>query len=111
MKRIYVCASFRDLEVTERVAEALERADVPVLISRPGDPRGIAGCLERIDRADLLYVSNPRGEIGKSVSLDLGYAIARGKPIYSLLPVSDPPISEWISGPIDVAQLVELARR
>lgn len=40
--------------------------------------------LEAISRSDLLYVINPKGYIGKSVALEIGYAISRDTPVYSL---------------------------
>jgi hypothetical protein len=48
------------------------------------DSRGILGCLKKIDDADVVYAVNPGGYIGKSVSVDVGYAYARNKSIYAM---------------------------
>jgi NTP pyrophosphatase (non-canonical NTP hydrolase) len=42
------------------------------------------GHLEGIARSDFLYVVNPGGYVGKSVALEIGYALSRGIPVYSL---------------------------
>ncbi|PID87666.1 hypothetical protein CSB07_00240 [Candidatus Gracilibacteria bacterium] len=39
--------------------------------------------LDAINKADALYIYNPDGYIGASATLELGWAIALGKPIYS----------------------------
>lgn len=104
--RVYVCGSFKDLEVARSVVEDLRAAGHAASCSLPGDPQGIDGCLRRIDEADIVYVVNPRGEIGKSVSLDLGYALARGRPIVAMLPITDPPIDAHVAGAADAASLI-----
>jgi nucleoside 2-deoxyribosyltransferase len=37
-----------------------------------------------IARSDFLYVVNPEGYIGNSVSFEIGYALSKGIPIYAL---------------------------
>lgn len=39
---------------------------------------------EKIDSADVIFVYNSGGYAGVSVSIELGYAQAKGKPIYAL---------------------------
>jgi len=111
MPTAYVVGSFRDLDTSREVARSLAELGFTVLISEPGDPKGIDGCLERIDRADRVYVSNPRGEIGKSVSLDLGYAFARGKPVFSARRIEDPPLAHRVDVVAQVGELLEALRR
>lgn len=107
MKRIYTIGSFKDLNTSRSIVGQIERHGHTALISSPGDPKGIDGCLERIETADLIYVSNLRGDVGKSVSVDLGYALAKGKPLISMKPVVDPPLSHRIRAVETVSQLVE----
>ena len=107
MQTIYVVGSFRDLETSREVAKQLSQTGFVVSMSQPGDPRGIDGCLDRVMQCDLVYVSNPRGEIGKSVSLDIGYALGKGKPGSSARPIEDPPIGHRV----EVASAHELAGR
>lgn len=39
---------------------------------------------KKIDEADVVFVFNKHGYAGISVSLEIGYAQAKGKPIYAL---------------------------
>jgi len=103
--RVHVCGSFSALETSLAVVAALRAAGHDASCSRPGDPEGIDGCLRRIDQAEVVYVVNPRGEIGKSVSLDLGYALARGRSIVAMQPITDPPIAAHVSVAPDPASL------
>ncbi|HYM65103.1 MAG TPA: hypothetical protein VES68_01290 [Candidatus Sulfotelmatobacter sp.] len=39
--------------------------------------------LESIRKSDLVYIVNPEGFIGETVSFEIGFALGRGIPIYS----------------------------
>lgn len=41
---------------------------------------------ERIDRSDVLFVFNIDNNVGNSVTLEIGYAMAKGKEIYAMKP-------------------------
>lgn len=41
---------------------------------------------KEIDQADVMFVFNLDGYAGNSVTLEIGYALGRGKPVYALLP-------------------------
>lgn len=41
------------------------------MVSKGLDARGILCCLEKVDQADIVYVVNPGGYVGKSVSARL----------------------------------------
>jgi len=77
MKRVYVCGSFRFLDKIEELETMLRKEDIESIVSKTRDARGIVGCLEKIDDADVVYVVNPEGYVGKSVCLDIGYAYAK----------------------------------
>jgi len=38
--------------------------------------------LKKINDADVVYIVNPEGYVGKSVPVDIGYAYAKNKSIY-----------------------------
>ena len=61
---LYICGSFRFLDEMERLENILKDAKIDYLISKKADAHGIVGCLEKIDRADVVYVVNPDGYIG-----------------------------------------------
>jgi nucleoside 2-deoxyribosyltransferase len=42
-----------------------------------------------IDEADIVYFITPDGYMGTSCKLELGYAVAKGKPIYFSEPTND----------------------
>jgi len=52
--------------------------------------------LTAIAESDFLYVVNPEGYIGKSVGLEIGYAISNGIPIFSSDAPKDPIFSGFI---------------
>lgn len=45
--------------------------------------------LQKLDSADVIYVVNPCGYVGPSVLFEIGYAIAKGKDVYSLDPIQE----------------------
>ena len=110
-KKLYICGSFKFLRETEELEERLRREDIQYAVSKRPDNRGIRGCFERIDNADLVYVVNPSGYVGRSVSVDIGYAYARGKPIYASYEIDDPPVMSLLAGVLTYEQLIELLKQ
>nr|MDO8100501.1 nucleotide pyrophosphohydrolase [Candidatus Njordarchaeota archaeon] len=108
--RVYVCGSFRFLGKMEEVERLLEAKGFGVLSSKNLSAHGILGCLEKIDRADVVYVVNPDGYVGKSVSIDIGYAYAKNKPIYVMHSVDDPPIMSLIKGVLSFEGFIDFLK-
>lgn len=111
MKSVYVCGSFKFLSQIEELANMLINENIVVLVSKNLDVHGILGCLEKIDQADVVHVVNPDGYIGKSVSVDIGYAYARKKPIYVMRQIDDPPIMNLVKGVLSFKELVNILKR
>jgi len=110
MKRVYVCGSFRFTDRIEELEALLRAANAEFSVSKTLDACGILGCLEKIDKAEVVYVVNPDGYVGKSVSVDLGYAYARNKAVYVMHPVNDPPIMDLVNGGLSLrSSLIFLA--
>ena len=80
MKMVYVCGSFKFLSQIGDLEDMLRREGIRFVVSGSLDVRGILGCLEKIDQADVVYVVDPNGYVGKSISVDIGYAYAKKKP-------------------------------
>lgn len=80
----------------ERLENILKDAKINYIISKKADARGIIGCLEKINKADVIYIVNPDGYIGRSVSVDIGYAYAKGKEIYAMHRIDDPPVMNLV---------------
>jgi len=110
MKRVYVCGSFRFMDKIEELEMMLKKENVEFLVSKNMDVRGILGCLKKIDQADVVYVVNPEGYVGKSVSVDIGYAYARNKPIYVMHPIEDPPVMNLVSDVLSFEKLIHLLK-
>jgi nucleoside 2-deoxyribosyltransferase len=110
MKGLYVCGSFRFLREMEKLEHTLEEENIEYQISKEMDGRGIRGCLKKIDDADVVYVVNPGGYVGKNVSVDIGYAYARNKSIYAMHSVDDPPVMDLISDVLSPKALINLLK-
>ncbi|CAM3202243.1 nucleotide pyrophosphohydrolase [Vibrio diazotrophicus] len=95
-KSVYVAGSFKNLEKMQAVRETLIEAGVKTSISEPLQQNGIDGCLQRIREADITYILNFGGYVGKSVAMDIGYALGLGKPVYALEPIADPDITHLL---------------
>jgi nucleoside 2-deoxyribosyltransferase len=94
--------------------EDLERTfkenDIKCQMPKEIDGHGILGCLKKIDDADIVYIVNPKGYVGKSVSVDIGYAYAKNKSIYAMHPVDDPPVMNLINGVLSPKALVDFLK-
>jgi len=108
--RVYVCGSFRFMDRIEELEGKLRNEGVEVLASKETDDRGIIGCLGKIDKADIAYVVDPNGDVGKSVSVDIGYAYARKKPIYVMSQIDDPPVMNLVKAVLSFEELLTLLR-
>jgi len=111
MRSIYIAGSFKNLEKTKKISEMLSKKKIANDYSKPGDLKGIDGCLERIQDNDIVLVNNPDEVIGKSVAFDIGYALALGKDVFSIQPINDPPISHLIKGSMTIEQLIDVSMK
>lgn len=67
--------------------------------------------LEAIAQSDFLYIMNPNGYAGDSTKFELGYAHGRNKPIYSLSPMENPVLGEYVSKILSPRDLVDYFKR
>jgi nucleoside 2-deoxyribosyltransferase len=110
MKKLYVCGSFKFMREMEGLERKLKEENIQFQMSKELDSRGILGCLKKVGDADIVYVVNPQGYIGKSVSVDIGYAYAKNKPIYVMHPVDDPPIMNLINAVLSPKALIDFLK-
>lgn len=94
----------------EELEERLKKENLEYEISKEKNSLGILGCLEKIDGADIVYVVDPRGYVGRSLCFDLGYAYAKNKPIYAMHPIDDPPVMTLIKGVLTSEDLINLLK-
>ena len=111
MKKLYVCGSFRFVREMEELEGRLREGNIEYQMSKEMNSRGILGCLRKIDDADVVYVVDPEGYIGKSVSVDIGYAYARNKPIYVMHSVDDPPVMGLVNAVLSPKSLIEVLKK
>ncbi|MCX6716771.1 MAG: hypothetical protein NTV72_02530 [Candidatus Taylorbacteria bacterium] len=60
---------------------------------------------EAIEKADVVYLITPEGYMGTSCKLELGYAIAKGKPIYFSEPTNDIGLDCYVTKFISINKL------
>jgi len=106
VNKLYVCGSFRFVPEMSELEARLRTKGVEYQMSKEIDSRGILGCWKKIDDADVVYVVDPRGCVGNSVCVDIGYAYARNKPIYALHSIDDPSVMGMIRGILSFQELV-----
>jgi hypothetical protein len=110
VKRLYICGSFKFLHEMEELERKFKEENLQFQMSKEMDNRGILGCLKKVDDADVVYVVNPQGYVGKSVSVDIGYAYAKNKSIYTMCAVDDPPIMNLIDDVLSPKALVDFLK-
>ncbi len=94
----------------EHIAHKLGEKNIVYKMPASKDNCGILGCLRKIDDSDVVYIVNPDGYVGKSVSVDIGYAYAKSKRIYAMCPIDDQPVANLIDGVMAPDELIDLLR-
>ncbi len=110
MRVLYVCGSFRFRREMSELEGRLKEENIEFRMSKKIGSRGILGCLEKIDEADVVYVVNPDGYVGRSVCVDIGYAYAKGKPVYCMYPIDDPPVMKMVEGVLSSEELINFLK-
>jgi len=110
VKKLYVCGSFRFQREMDDLKRKLQEKDIAYSVAKSKDIQGILACLRRIDESDVVYIVNPDGYVGRSVSVDIGYAYAKDKPIYAIRPIDGPPVANLISGIMTPDALTDLLK-
>jgi nucleoside 2-deoxyribosyltransferase len=64
--------------------------------------------LERIDRAECIFVFNKDGYLGNSVVMEIGYAYAQRKPVYALAPIHDQFVMPLVSAVVRTEELLQV---
>lgn len=113
-----VLGGFRFKDKIDEVIDEFETAGISVLAPNKGkvvkiDPEWnyaildtdveddplklVAQFMECLTRADFIYIVNPGGYIGLTVASEMGFAMGRGLPLYTmeLLDINDPDLYAW----------------
>jgi nucleoside 2-deoxyribosyltransferase len=123
MKSVCICGSFRFYEEMVQLRDALQARGVCCEWPLPGPHRApqamttdeardaIMQHLQRMDRAEGVFVFNKDGYLGNSVVMEIGYAYAQRKPIYVLTPIHDPFLMPLVSAVVSLEELMQLVHR
>ena len=63
--------------------------------------------LLNISHSDFLFVVNPKGYIGISTSLEIGFALSKGIKVYSLEKPSDTLLKEYITYNLSILEMID----
>jgi nucleoside 2-deoxyribosyltransferase len=120
MKSVCICGSFRFYEEMVQLRNTLQARGVRCEWPLPGprrDPHAmtadeardvITRHLERMDRAECIFVFNKDGYLGNSVVREIGYAYAQRKPVYALAPIHDQFLMSLVSAVVSIEELLQL---
>jgi len=62
---------------------------------------------QKVDPADIVYVVNPGGYIGTSVTLEIGYTYAMKKPLFAMEPIKEYTVMGLIDRILSPVELVQ----
>lgn len=109
MKIVCICGSFKFYKEMLDLEDKLKKEGIECF--GPRKKKSILKCFDKIDRADIVYVVDPKGYVGNSVSADMGYAYAKNKQIYASNPIDDLALMDLINGVLSSEELIELIRK
>ena len=130
MKTVCFCGSFKFYKHMEKAAEQLRSADFNVIVPQPSHVRhghkpeelkgkydkktltkwegeGAFSHLDNIRKSDYVYIFNKNSYLGPAVTVEIGYALALGKKIFSYSSVSDITVTNFIDKVLTPVKLIE----
>jgi nucleoside 2-deoxyribosyltransferase len=119
MKSVCICGSFRFYDEMVALRNALQAQGIPCEWPMPGPRRApqamapaeakeaILQHLQRMERADLIFIFNKGGYAGNSVMMEIGYAYAQRKPIYVCAPIHDPFLRPLVNAIVSLEELLQ----
>jgi nucleoside 2-deoxyribosyltransferase len=66
--------------------------------------------LKRIDNCDVVYIVSCGGYIGKTVAMEIGYAIAKKKKIMAMEKITEAGLNHFIATVLPPKKLIERLR-
>ena len=130
VKIICVCGSFKFYQEMEEEAGKIRRAGFKVIVPQPSHIRhghkpqmlkdkydkltlqkwegeGAFSHLENIRRSDCVYIFNKNSYLGPAVTVEIGFALALKKKIFSYTKVSDITVTNFIEKVLTPANLIK----
>lgn len=132
-KSICICGSFKFYREMEDTAELFRDSGFVVYVPQPSHIRhghkpeelkrkydmktlskwegeGAFSHLENIRKSDTVYIFNKGSYLGPAVTVEIGYALALGKPIYSTARVKDITVTNFITAVATPQKLMEIIK-
>lgn len=66
--------------------------------------------LSNIKKSDVTYIFNKGSYLGPAVTVEIGYSLALGKPIYAKAPIEDITVTNFITAVVSPENLPKLLR-
>jgi len=131
MKIICFCGSFKFYKEMKEAAEILKKAGYQVIVPKPSHIRhghkpeelkkgkydqktlqkwegeGAFSHLDNIRKSDIVYIFNKGSYLGPAVTVEIGYALALGKPIYARAAVTDITVTNFIKAVVSPHKLLK----
>ncbi|MFB0514047.1 MAG: nucleoside 2-deoxyribosyltransferase [Candidatus Bathyarchaeia archaeon] len=121
MKTVCLCGSFKFYQEMNKVEEILVRKDIKCIKPVPfphEDPRksrareeeeiGTKEHIENVKQADIIYVVDKDGYVGRSTSVEIGVAYGLGKKIYAMERIKDPAVDILVDEVLSPEELVSV---
>jgi nucleoside 2-deoxyribosyltransferase len=119
MKVVCLCGSFKFFEEMCRIEQILVENGVRCIKPVPfphGDPKrsrtrseekaGTREHIENIKRADIIYVVDKGGYVGRSTSVEIGVAYGLGKEIYAMEQIKDTAVDILVDAVLSPEELI-----
>lgn len=127
------CGSFKFYKEMEKAASYLRKSGFKVIVPQPSHIRhghrpeelknkydkktltqwegeGAFGHLRNIKISDAVYIFNKGSYLGPAVTVEIGYALALGKPIFSKAPIKDITVTNFIKAVVSPGKLPRLLK-
>jgi nucleoside 2-deoxyribosyltransferase len=128
------CGSFKFYKEMEKAAAGLRQKGFTAIVPTPSHIRhghkpeelkkgkydqktltrfegeGAFAHLTNIRKSDAIYVFNKGSYLGPAVTVEIGYALALGKPIFAKAPVADITVTNFIKAVVSPSKLPKLLR-
>ena len=133
MKTICFCGSFKFYKDMEKAAKQLRKAGFTVIVPQPSHIRhghkpeelknkydkeilikwegeGAFSHLANIRKSDAVYIFNQGFYLGPAVTVEIGFALALGKPIFAKARIEDITVTNFIKAVVPPNKLPKLLK-
>lgn len=118
MTKIFLAGSRKFAKELQDIYEKCTLAGIEVLkgrdsvesLSEEAEKKAHLEMLRRIDQCDVVYIVSKEGYIGKTVAMEIGYAIAKNKQILSMEKITEAGLNHFVTGILSPKKMLEKCR-